>query len=165
VVEREAEWLGPLYKFSGIRAGCVAAEMSPGERQKGYGCDVTYTTSKELLADFLRDRLRVGTLRNPTRRLIRRMLAPQMTAQDGLVLRGLHSAIVDEADSILIDEAVTPLILSTTHKNDALRQASEIAAEMAAMLAPGVHYRANVRYKEVELTDDGRQQIAANVQN
>jgi len=165
LVTRDAEWLEPLYKFCGVRVGCVTAKMTPPERQKGYGCDVTYTTNKELLADFLRDRLRVGALRNPTRRLIRRMLAPQSMAQDGLVLRGLHSAIVDEADSILIDEAVTPLIISTTHKNDALRQASEIAAEMAAMLAPGVHYRANVRYKEVELTDDGRQQIAANVQN
>ncbi len=165
LVARDAEWLEPLYKFCGVRVGCVAAWMGPPERQKGYGCDVTYTTSKELLADFLRDRLRVGTFRNPTRRLIRRMLAPQAMAHDGLVLRGLHTAIVDEADSILIDEAVTPLIISTTHKNEALRQASEIAAEMAAMLAPGVDYRANLRYKEIELTNTGRQKIAANVQN
>ena len=165
LVSRDAEWLEPLYKFSGVRVGCVAAWMGPPERQKGYGCDVTYTTSKELLADFLRDRLRVGTLRNPTRRLIRRMLAPQAMAQDGLVLRGLHTAIVDEADSILIDEAVTPLIISTTHKNDALRQASEIAAEMAARLAPGHDYRANLRYKEIELTNAGRAKVAATAQN
>src|SRR5437764_7895057 len=135
--------------------------MTPPERQKGYGCDVTYTTSKELLADFLRDRLRVGALRNPTRRLIRRMLAPQSMAQDGLVLRGLHTAIVDEADSILIDEAVTPLIISTTHQNDALRQASELAAELAAMLLPGVDYKVNLRYKEIEITNTGRERIAS----
>ena len=161
LVQRDAEWLEPFYKFCGVRVGYVAAWMGPGERQKGYGCDVTYTTSKELLADFLRDRLRVGILKQPTRRLIRRMLAPAATAQDGLVLRGLHTAIVDEADSILIDEAVTPLIISTTQKNDALRMASEVAAEMAAILMPGVDYRTNLRYKEIEITNAGRERISA----
>ena len=159
LVERDAEWLGPLYKFAGVRVGGVTAQMNPGERQKGYGCDVTYTTSKELLADFLRDRLRVGTLRNPTRRLIRRMLAPQMMAQDGLVLRGLHTAIVDEADSILIDEAVTPLIIAAQHKNDSLREASRTASEIALALQSDTHYRVNLRYKEIELTEVGRKKI------
>jgi preprotein translocase subunit SecA len=161
LVERDAQWLEPFYKFCGVRVGCVAAWMGPPERHKGYGCDVTYTTSKELLADFLRDRLRVGAMRQPTRRLIRRMLAPQASNYDGLVLRGLHTAIVDEADSILIDEAVTPLIISTTHQNDALRQASEVAAEMAAILMPGVDYRVDLRYKEIEITPAGRDRIAA----
>jgi preprotein translocase subunit SecA len=160
LVERDAEWLRPLYSFCGIRAGSVTAGMQPGERHKGYDCDITYTTSKELLADFLRDRLKLGELRNPTRRLIRRMLAPQAVAQDSLVLRGLHTTIVDEADSILIDEAVTPLIISTTHKNEWLREAAQLSEHIAAELKSESDYRTNLRYKEVELTDEGNRKLS-----
>ncbi len=82
LVERDAEWLEPLYHFCGVRVGYVVAWMGAGERLAAYGCDVTYTTSKELLADFLRDRLQLGKMGHPTRRLIRRLLAPQVAAQD-----------------------------------------------------------------------------------
>jgi len=155
LVQRDAEWLEPLYHFCGVRVGFVAFWMGPAERVKGYGCDVTYATSKELLADFLRDRLHLGKLRQPTQRLIYRMLAPRSAALDGLVLRGLHTAIVDEADSILIDEAVTPLIISTTHKNDLLREATEMAQVVVSALQPDVDYNTNLLYKEIELTPDG----------
>jgi preprotein translocase subunit SecA len=161
LVKRDAEWLQPLYSFCGVRVGHVTASMEPPERQKGYASDVTYTTSKELLADFLRDRLKLGQLHSPTRRLIRRMLAPEGYQQEPLVLRGLHTTIVDEADSILIDEAVTPLIISTTHKNDWLREAAQLSEHIAAELKPESDYRANIRYKEVELTEAGRKKLAA----
>jgi preprotein translocase subunit SecA len=160
LVKRDAEWLQPLYSFCGVRVGHVAAWMGPPERQKGYACDVTYTTSKELLADFLRDRLKLGQLHNPTRRLIRRMLAPEPYQQEPLVLRGLHTAIVDEADSILIDEAVTPLIISTTHKNDWLREAAQLSEHIASELKKESDYRTNLRYKEVELTNDGLRKLS-----
>jgi preprotein translocase subunit SecA len=159
LVKRDAEWLQPLYSFCGVRVGHVAAWMGPPERQKGYASDVTYTTSKELLADFLRDRLKLGQLQNPTRRLIRKMLVPVGYEQEPLVLRGLHTTIVDEADSILIDEAVTPLIISTTHKNDSLREAAQLSEHIAAELKGDSDYRTNVRYKEVELTDAGLEKI------
>jgi preprotein translocase subunit SecA len=155
LVQRDAEWLEPLYHFCGVRVGVVTASAGPPERLKGYGCDVTYVTSKELLADFLRDRLRLGRLQDPTRRLIRRMLQPQPEGQDGLVLRGLHTAIVDEADSVLIDEAVTPLIISASHKNESLRTAARLAQGMVQSLDPETDYRLNPRYKEIELTKLG----------
>jgi preprotein translocase subunit SecA len=120
---------------------------------------VTYVTSKELLADFLRDRLRLGRLQDPTRRLIRRMLAPPPEAQDGLALRGLHTAIVDEADSVLIDEAVTPLIISASHKNESLRAVVRQAQEMIGILEPQADYRTNPRYKEIELTKSGLRKL------
>jgi len=154
LVQRDAEWLEPLYHFCGVRVGFVAFWMSPPERVKNYGCDVTYVTSKELLADFLRDRLLVGKMANPTRRLIRKMLAPQ-SASEGLVMRGLHTAIVDEADSVLIDEAVTPLIIAAPHKNESLCEAARLAHEIVEDLQPGADYRSNARYKEIELTDGG----------
>src|SRR6185436_14685142 len=73
---RDAEWLRPVYTFCGVRVGCVTAALEPLERLKEYERDVTYTTSKELLADFLRDRLRLGLWRDPVRRLVRRLVQP-----------------------------------------------------------------------------------------
>lgn len=161
LVRRDAEWLSPLFHFCGVRVGFVTGEMDPVARAKGYGCDVTYVTSKELLADFLRDRLRLGRLQDATRRLIRRMLVPQSALQTGLVLRGLHTAIVDEADSVLIDEAVTPLIISATHANDSLREAVRLAKEMASGLMEKRDYRAVLRYREIELTAAGEEKLGA----
>ena len=161
LVQRDADWLRPLYTFCGVRVGCVTGPMEPPERQKGYGCDVTYATSKELLADFLRDGLRIGAMRDPTRRLIRRLLSSQAGAPAGLVMRGLHTAIVDEADSVLIDEAVTPLIISSTRANDQLKEAGLLAQQIVGNLKCGPDYQVNLRYREVELTEAGREKIAA----
>ncbi len=159
LVERDAERLKPLYHFCGVQVGFVTGASPAAERAKNYGCDVTYVTSKELLADFLRDRLHLGRLQNPTRRLIRRMLAPQMEVQDGMVLRGLHTAMVDEADSVLIDEAVTPLIISASHKNESLREAAQLAREMIGTLQPETDYHSHPRYKEIEMTQAGLQKL------
>ena len=160
LAQRDADWLRPLYTFCGVRAGCVTAPLDPNERAREYGRDVTYTTSKELLADFLRDRLRLGGLHNPTRRLIRRLLQPRDAASAGLVLRGLHTAIVDEADSVLIDEAVTPLIISATRKNEMLREVVQLAAAIANELQPDADYKVDLRYREVELTQAGQRKLA-----
>ena len=159
LVQRDAEWLESLYHFCGVRVGFVVFWMGQPERAKNYGCDATYVTSKELLADFLRDRLQLGRLQNPTRRLIRRMLVPQSEVQDGLVLRGLHTAIVDEADSVLIDEAVTPLIIAASRENASLKEAARIAQEMIQVLKPEGDYHANPRYKEIELTKTGLKKL------
>jgi len=86
LVRRDEEWLKPIYQFCGVSVGYVTAEMKPTERRHEYSRDITYTTSKEVLADFLRDRLQLGTLVNPTRRLIRSLLSPQFNARDGLVM-------------------------------------------------------------------------------
>ena len=162
LVERDAEWIRPLYAFCGVRVGWVTAAMGPPDRRKGYEADVTYVTSKELLADFLRDRLRLGTLTHPSRRLIRELLrAPGNVSDDGLVMRGLHAAIVDEADSLLIDEAVTPLIISAPHKNQFLEGAVILGRRVAEALQAGSDYQLNQRYKEVELTAAGRARLHA----
>jgi preprotein translocase subunit SecA len=158
LVQRDAEWLGPLYRFCGIRVGYVTGPMPPEDRQRAYGCDVTYVTSKEVVADFLRDCLRVKSMWNPTRRLIRHLLKPD-TQLTGLVMRGLHSAIVDEADSVLIDEAVTPLIIASARPNDALREAVQIAQKVVAPLSSETDYQVNRRYQEVELTKVGLEKL------
>jgi preprotein translocase subunit SecA len=161
LVERDAELLRPFYSFCGVRVGFVTGQMDVPTRRHGYSADVTYVTSKEVLADFLRDRLRLGDLKDPSRRLIRRLLQPQINAEDGLVLRGLHAAIVDEADSILIDEAVTPLIISTQQDNALLREVVQLAQQIVEPFEPEVDYHVNQRYREVELTRAGQQKLAS----
>jgi preprotein translocase subunit SecA len=160
LVQRDAEWLKNLYTFCGIKVGFVTGAMQPEDRRKGYNCDITYTTSKEVVADFLRDGLQAGALRDPTRRLIRRMLLPAATVTDGLVMRGLHTAIVDEADSILIDEAVVPLIIATARKNEALNEVVQLARRIVEPLDVNVDYHINRRYREIELTEEGSAKVA-----
>jgi preprotein translocase subunit SecA len=160
LVERDAEWMRPLYEFCGVRTGWVTAAMEAADRRKGYEADVTYVTSKELLADFLRDRLRLGNLADPRRRLLRELLRPRAApGDDGLVLRGLHAAIVDEADSVLIDEAVTPLIISAPQKNPVLGEAVTQAVKIAGALERDTDYRLDVRYREIELSPAGRARL------
>ncbi len=103
LVGRDATWMAALYKVCGLRVAAVTAPMNPEERQRAYQADVVYVTSKELLADFLRDRIRLAGLHSPDRWGIRRLLQPKLAVENTLVLRGLHTAIVDEADSVLID--------------------------------------------------------------
>ncbi|MGW0536234.1 preprotein translocase subunit SecA [Streptomyces sp. NPDC003032] len=89
---RDARWMGRAYRFLGLTVGVIKAEMSPAERRAAYACDITYGTNNEFGFDYLRDNM--------------------AWTKDELVQRGHHFAIVDEADSILIDEARTPLIIS-----------------------------------------------------
>ncbi|HEX8312271.1 MAG TPA: hypothetical protein VF614_13195, partial [Chthoniobacteraceae bacterium] len=158
---RDAEGLAPFYNACGLAVGCVTGAMKPNERRSNYDCDITYTTSKEAAADFLRDRLQLGALAHGTRRLIRTMLQPGAAAQDGLVMRGLHTAIVDEADSALIDEAVTPLIISRKQENELLRRACEAAHQISGDLQAGADYEANEKFQEITLKPTGHAKIKA----
>ncbi len=161
LAKRDADWFRPLYEFCRLSVGSVTGPMEPQDRAHAYAQDITYTTGKEILADFLRDRLRLGRLQNGARRHIRNVVCrrPPGSTEDGVVMRGLHTAIVDEADSILIDEAVTPLIISQSTPNETLRQACIAAHELAADLEPGTHFKIDTRYKEAELTDAGHQRV------
>jgi len=92
LAERDSEWMGRVHRFLGLEVGVILANMSPAERRKQYACDITYGTNNEFGFDYLRDNM--------------------AWSQDELVQRGHNFAIVDEVDSILIDEARTPLIIS-----------------------------------------------------
>ncbi len=158
---RDAERFAPLYEFCGLRAGAVTGSMAPPERVAGHAAHVTYTTSKELAADFLRDRLQLGAAASATRWSIRLLRDPAHAAQRGVVMRGLHTAIVDEADSVLIDEAVTPLIIAGNETRSGTDEAFQLAWNLAAALAPGVDYRRDEHHREVELLPAGWQQLDA----
>ncbi len=108
LARRDAEWMGKLYKFLGLSVGIVQHDMTDTERQEAYGCDVIYATNNELGFDYLRDNMKF----DPS--LFVHKLYPKVTkSADGKEVEKLfHFAIVDEVDSILIDEARTPLIIS-----------------------------------------------------
>jgi preprotein translocase subunit SecA len=168
LAERDAAGFARFFGFCGLRAAAVRATDEREQRQSGHAADITYTTAKELLGDFLRDRLARGPRATGSRDLIQNLLtgaravgpaaAPtqQRPPAKATVLRGIHTVIVDEADSILIDEAVTPLILSQPRENVELLAAARQAAEIAQHLQPGRDYLRDERYREVRLTEEGR---------
>ncbi|MFT5376311.1 MAG: preprotein translocase subunit SecA [Candidatus Latescibacterota bacterium] len=151
LAERDAKWLEPLYQFCAVSVGSVTSEMEPHARREGYHNDVAYTTSKEILADFLRDRLRLDILQDANRRQIRALSRSPQDTERELVMRGIHSAVVDEVDSILIDEAVTPLIISREMPNEPFVEACREANKIAATLEAGVDYSIDSQFKDVEL--------------
>ncbi|MBN1696807.1 MAG: hypothetical protein JW881_04780 [Spirochaetales bacterium] len=165
LAERDKKWMNPLYRFCGVTAGHVGSEMEPAERREGYHNDVVYTTSKEIVADFLRDRLWLGTLQKTGRRQIAWFLGRQRNIEQGLVMRGLHSAIVDEADSILIDEAVTPLIISKATSNESFIEACRLAYAIADGLVRGKDYKVDIKFRDIEFIKDISGLIAEKVKD
>ena len=109
LAKRDAEWMGQVHEFLGLKVGCVLNDMKSEERREAYNCDITYVTNNELGFDYLRDNM--------------------VIYKEQLVLRGLHFAIIDEVDSVLIDEARTPLIISgQSGKSTKLYEACDILA-------------------------------------
>ena len=159
LAQRDAEWMGKVYRFCGLTVGYVQGGMPPPERRQAYLADITYATNKEVTADYLRDRLSLGRLPGLSAALLAKIVDGVGSGTDRLVQRGLHCAIVDEADSILIDEAVTPLIISGEAPNPEQVEAFQQAAELARELQGPEHYKLNPRYREVDLTPAGKQRL------
>ncbi|MCK4621110.1 MAG: preprotein translocase subunit SecA [Desulfuromonadales bacterium] len=159
---RDTETMLPLYQALGLQVGCVVHGQTPGERRRAYQCDVTYATNKELVFDYLRDRLTLGDRLDPLL-LQAEYLHGESQRSKRVLLRGLHFAIVDEADSILIDEARTPLIISGADGGDEERQFLQQALDLAAELIKGEDYVLDSARRQLRLTDVGKQKIAAAV--
>ncbi|HEX6564438.1 MAG TPA: preprotein translocase subunit SecA [Chthoniobacterales bacterium] len=120
LARRDAEWMGEIYKFLGLSVGCIQHDQSPGERKAQYDCDITYGTNSEFGFDYLRDN-------------------GMATSKEQQVQRGHYYAIVDEVDSILIDEARTPLIISgpatvSSHQYDKFKPLVEQLVKRQTML-------------------------------
>ncbi|UCD51091.1 MAG: preprotein translocase subunit SecA [Phycisphaerales bacterium] len=161
LAKRDAEWMGRIYRLCGLRVAYIEQGMSPEARRQAYLADITYCTNKEVTADFLRDRLLLGRLRGLSSALLTKISGGGRKPLDRLVQRGLSFAIVDEADSVLVDEAVTPLIISGPAPNAEQTNAFRHAAQVVAKLASPADYSVNARYREIELTDQGRHRLAA----
>ncbi|MHC4171822.1 MAG: preprotein translocase subunit SecA [Planctomycetota bacterium] len=167
LAKRDAEWMRRIYRFCGLSVAHIEQAMRAADRRAAYSADITYCTNKEVTADFLRDRLILGRLRGLSSALLVKISRTPVSAFaestgviDRLVQRGLNFAIVDEADSILVDEAITPLIISGPAPNPEQVEAFCQAADVATNLNSEIDYRVNPRYREVELTNTGRARLA-----
>lgn len=117
LAERDCDTMGPVLRKLGLSVGKVLEQMEPDERRTNYSYDVTYGTAKEMGFDFLRDRLRKGAAPDDTGPSLRKFVRTLQGGEEP-VQRGHYFALIDEADSILIDEARTPLIIGLTQPND-----------------------------------------------
>jgi len=155
LAQRDAETMAPLYKACGLEVGYVIGKMSPADRPSQHRLPVVYTTSQELLADFLRDRIKLGADQTPQSRLIKHLQQEGRKSSEELSMRGIHTVIIDEADNILIDEAVTPLIISRTMRGYSFDQCCRIARDLASALRTGDDYRIDFKHNEITLTNCG----------
>lgn len=160
LVTRDVESLAPLYTALGLSAGCVTQEMSPDECRKAYGCDITYCTNKQVAFDYLRDRLVLGGSRSQLRLKLESAYGEKGKIQQ-LMLRGLCFALVDEADSVLIDEARTPLILTRSVDSSKEHAGYREAMSIAATFKKSLHYHVIPNKHAIELDLAGQDKIAA----
>jgi len=157
LAQRDSETMGQIHEFLGLTVGCVLNDMRPDERREAYDCDITYITNNELGFDYLRDNMAIY--------------------KENLVQRGLKFAIIDEVDSILIDEARTPLIISgegdkstrlyemcnmlvkTLEKGESSGELSKLDAIMGEGIKETGDFVVNRKDKNVSLTEDGVKKV------
>jgi preprotein translocase subunit SecA len=154
LAQRDAQEMQPLFSFLGLRAGSVIAGMSFDERREAYAQDIAYCCAKELVFDYLKDRAAVGHDANQARHTLSTKLG--RSAARPLLLRGLHFAIVDEADGVFIDEARTPLILSENIGPPDDAEVYEEALTLARQMQATDHYRIDIARQQLSLTAAGR---------
>jgi preprotein translocase subunit SecA len=137
LAKRDQQWMSQLYRYLGLSVGLIQENMNPKERRKNYAADITYVTNSELAFDYLRDNM--------------------STSLNDLVLRDFNYCIIDEVDSILIDEARTPLIISGTLEAPIEKYIT--ADEVCNYLNAKIHYTVDEKAKNVTLTSKGIEQI------
>ena len=156
LARRDADTLAPLYALAGLRVGVVAHGVEPPQRRAAYGCEITYCTGKELVFDYLRDRVAIGPRASAAQLGARRLFG---AGGAPTLLRGLHFAIVDEVDSILIDEARTPLILAEQAGEVEHAHAFAQALALTEGLEPGRHFVIEAAFRSLSLTAAGREAV------
>ena len=164
LAERDAQEMARLYSACGLSVQSITGALEPPERMLRYDADVVYLTAKSLLADHLRDQIGPGSPAQQARQAFERWLLDGQSGQAAqasgrLLTRGLHTAIVDEADSILIDEAVTPLILAAQRESKGLDQAVLAVSRLADSLQAGQDFEAQLRGKAIVLQPSALQAL------
>jgi preprotein translocase subunit SecA len=157
LVSRDAEEMRPVYELMGLKVGHVVHESPPVERHDHYRRNVVYITSKELVADFLRDQIALGDLRTSTQTIVGMLGTPMQ--QGRLLVPGLWRVLVDEADSLLIDEAVTPLIISNSPVEEGNAGLYQRADALAAQLEARVDFKIDRTVRSAELTARGQSRL------
>lgn len=158
LVQRDAALMAPVYSFFGLQVGAVGDGMQEEERRAAYNADITYCTNKQVAFDYLRDRILISRRAGKLRLQLEGLFEEQPRSEQ-LIMRGLYYAIVDEADSVLIDEAVTPLIISRKSDNSHRFQYYKIAMEMAAVLQQDTDFRILLKERAIDLTETGKENL------
>jgi preprotein translocase subunit SecA len=158
LVTRDAEEMMPVYNALGLTVGIITEDLDPDARRKAYACDITYCSNKQLVFDYLKDKLALGA-GDPGLKLALESLHREQPRLDRLLLRGLYFAIVDEADSVLIDEARTPLILSAQGQGEEQVKVCRQALFLAGQLRVGTDFLLHPRERQLELLDRGEQRL------
>jgi preprotein translocase subunit SecA len=154
---RDAEETRELYAFFGLTVGVVQTEMDPADRAAAYACDIAYVSNANLTFDYLRDRIALARRRSRARRRTQEVLSGRSARP--LTLRGLAFAIVDEADSVLVDEARTPLILSSTADDPEAEATYAIALALARDLHTPRDFTIDRMNRQITLTDAGKTRL------
>jgi preprotein translocase subunit SecA len=158
LAQRDAEQFAQLYRQLGLSVGFVGQGMPKAERRAAYACSVTYCSNKELAFDYLRDRVAISERSSRTHLAVDKLSGRSRDQE--LVLRGLYFGIVDEADSVFIDEARTPLILSSIGNAGHQREQCMQALEFASALQPEEHYVVDLAERKVVLLAKGQDRLA-----
>ncbi|MBM4005729.1 MAG: preprotein translocase subunit SecA [Planctomycetes bacterium] len=162
LAKRDAEWMRPIYEVLGMTVGVIQTADKSDQRRAAYGCDVVYGTAKEFGFDFLRDRLLLRRMGHQQDDILGEASSQRYEAAgEQPVQRGAHFALVDEADSILIDEARTPLIIGSLgdKARDQVIATFQWAAAHSGRFVEDDHYEYDHDTKKVELTASGRQLV------
>jgi preprotein translocase subunit SecA len=142
LARRDAEWMGPLLEAMGLTVGWITAESTPEQRREAYKCDITYASVNEIGFDVLRDQL--------------------VTDVDDLVSPNPDVALIDEADSVLVDEALVPLVLAgTSHREMPKVEIIRLVGELVAETAEGTYFATDADSRNVHLTESGAQKLEA----
>jgi preprotein translocase subunit SecA len=159
LAKRDGESMRPLYEALGLSVGITTPGQSARERRMAYCADVTYCTNKDIGFDYLRDRILLASTKGRGRLILQKLLGGD-DRLGRLLLRGLHFAIVDEADSVLIDEARTPLVISAAGDATSDGELYGAALDIARALQSGVDFRIDAAERRATLTDHGRERVA-----
>jgi preprotein translocase subunit SecA len=157
LARRDAESRAPIYARCGLECGSIYQELDGHARARVYAMPIVYGTPKQITADFLRDQLRLGNVRTAWAGRARFSAGPEdfNTTGAGPMIPGLHAALVDEADAVLIDEGVTPLIIAQSRTGDEMGPIYVQAAKVAGELEANTDYTVNQLQRKVELTKRG----------
>jgi preprotein translocase subunit SecA len=159
LAERDAQWMGPIYQALGLGVGTVTEGLDGTERRRAYARSVVYCTNKQLVFDYLKDRMLLGDENRSLHLSLEELYAAAPRAR-GLMLRGLCFAIVDEADSVLIDEARTPLIIADRTSMEDQENTYKQAIRIARALETPRDFSLEAWQQRIELTDFGRARAA-----
>ncbi len=153
LAHRDAELMRPLFSRCGLKAASLGAGVPPEQVPEAYQADVVYATSRQLLADYLRDQLMLGGVDDPLRMRLR-MLAADASAQQP-IMRGLHVLLADDAETVLLDEATTPVVITAPSDNPLMIEAVRGAHELVGHLQIERDYRYVEQQRDIEFSAEG----------